>query len=167
MRWPCLPYRQTACLVAPICLVLGEASRETILGMSYRDELSAALARIQALEDDLGAKQSSSEVLMLRETNTALQREIRRLMGLHQEALVEIEVLRRNTAFAGKTTLPTLLEHNRGAPALSLSREAGVLCEYCLDRGLARELRELAGESAPPGQIVSCGTCDSLGYKRS
>jgi uncharacterized protein YdcH (DUF465 family) len=60
--------------------------------MSYRDELSAAHARIQALEGELAAKESF-EIQGLRQANAALKKEIRRLMALHQQALAEVETL--------------------------------------------------------------------------
>ncbi len=62
--------------------------------MSYRDELGAALARIEALQAQLEAKESA-ELQTLRTVNASLKKEIRRLMALHQQALVEIDGLSR------------------------------------------------------------------------
>ncbi len=132
--------------------------------MSYRDQLSAALARIQALETDLECKESS-ELQMLRKVNASLKKEIRRLMALHQQALADVESLRRGASLEGSTQMPSLKELNRGAPALALGEAAGVLCSNCLNHGLSRELRHVS--EPPVGRLVACSTCDSLGFKRA
>jgi chromosome segregation ATPase len=108
--------------------------------MTYRDELAAAHARIQALEQELaraeeGAEESDDDSTALEDKIEALTAELeyaRARLAAHEAAAASV---------AQERTMWTLFEHNLRAPPIEPGRNtqpAGVLCPRCFENERAQ-----------------------------
>ncbi|HEU0035516.1 MAG TPA: hypothetical protein VFQ53_33125 [Kofleriaceae bacterium] len=146
--------------------------------MSYRDDLEAAHARIEALEAELAAVGGDVQHAQgLIAKSAALEQQIRALA----ERLRELEDSYQRVAEAmrsARSTLPTLTEYNRSTPPganATSGNKAGVRCPMCLllfgdsvemrAGGNLRMMLWQHGEIGATDQTVRCPRCDFLGLK--
>lgn len=146
--------------------------------MSYRDDLEAAHARIEALEQQLasvGGEVAHAQDLITR--SVALEEQLAQL----RERYRALESTYERLAGALRTTrsdLPTLTEYNRATPPGANAKSgtpAGVRCPMCLvlfgdsvemrAGGNLRMMLWQHGEIGATDQTVRCPRCDYLGLK--
>lgn len=147
-------------------------------GMSYRDDLAAAHARIEALEAQLGhTGHEISRVGELVARTTALEAQLARLRAELAELGGAHERL-QHAMRAAPGDMPTLYEANRSVPpgpnAMS-GKPAGVRCPMCLmllgesvQMRIGGNLRLVLSQEGTVGatdQTVRCPRCDYLGLK--
>jgi hypothetical protein len=148
--------------------------------MSYRDDLEAAHARIEALEAQLGSAPGDiAETRKLVEKTVELERELSKV----RDSLASLNAVHERLQDAMRrapSSMPTLFEHNRSVPpgenALS-GEPAGVRCPMCLllcgesvEMRVSGNLRMMLWQRGTVGatnQTARCPRCDFLGVKFS
>jgi len=159
--------------------------------MAYRDDLAAAIARIQSLEDQLARAGSADQDLAeLRVRNAQLEGEIARGEREHEavakvrarNAQLEEEVARLRRELEdlserhyGRRTRPdlarmrSLLEHNRHCSPRLAGPGSGVVCPSCLATGERVEMVHASvavfSDTSELKQVL-CPACAMVGMVR-
>jgi len=145
--------------------------------MGYREDLEAAMARVAALESELGRAQSDDKNTRLThlraELESAKEREgkLKAELTNSRRRLEALERERRGeNGNASFHSMPSLFEFNRNQTPLG-GRNASVLCPFCLETGQQVEMKR---ERSPlhqdleqdQVQQVYCPRCAYVGWMR-
>jgi len=135
--------------------------------VAYRDDLTAAMARIHALQDQLASEGTVDEqVAELRARNLQLEREIARLK---REVEDLSERLYGRVARAEVARMRSLPDHNRQWASRLNGLCAAVVCPSCLATGERVEMVRPDVAAFPETddlKAVICPACAMLGLLR-
>jgi predicted nuclease with TOPRIM domain len=159
--------------------------------VAYRDDLAAAIARIQTLEEQLAREGSANEHLAeLRARTAQLESELARLEGEREDrsalrarnARLEDEVARMKREIEdlserlyGRPSRPDLMrmrslaDHNRQCSPRLSGLGSGVVCPSCLATGERVEMVRPSVALVPDTselKLVLCPACAMLGLVR-
>jgi hypothetical protein len=159
--------------------------------VAYRDDLAAAIARIESLEEQLAREGSANQHLAaLRGRTTQLESELARLEGEREDrsalrarnAQLEDEVARMTCEIKdlserlyGRSTRPdlmrmrSLVDHNRQCSPRLSGPGSGVVCPSCLATGERVEMVRASVALVPDTselEAVLCPACAMLGLVR-
>ncbi len=153
--------------------------------MTYRDDLAAAHARIEALEQELRARgnvdeEVTAQVKRLGEQLTAAQSKAEIVAAERDRFRAAVAQLEDRVAglspSSGSSSLYVLSEHNRRFRPIAQGTPGGVACPLCHADGLEVEMRHRTGlalqvrATAPEPAFtyvdVTCPRCLYSSFKR-
>jgi hypothetical protein len=149
--------------------------------MSYRDDLHAAHARINALEAEVARHASDDDEPDERDKMAGELKQLRAIVEERREKMTELRAERDRLAArvraleANNDAVPTLWDQNRNFPPLADGRPANVACPSCRAAGIESKLVHDAGVTiaAPASSSglgllgVICPRCLFVGVLRT